>query len=429
MKKNIDIIIIGFALFSMFFGAGNLIFPPYIGVTSGSNWLISFLGFIIADVGIILLSINAIAKAGSFQGVVGKAGKKFGLTLEVIMMLCLGPILVVPRTGATTFEMSILPLNNSFNQILFSILFFTLVFILTIKPSKVIDIIGKFLTPILLIALAILIIKGILSPIGKLNTNISSDNLFMGGVTQGYQTMDALGLGGITALVMSSFLSKGYKDKKENISLTIKASLIAGIGLTLVYGGLAYLGATVSTVYDASISQTELLVNITNLLLGNTGTILLSIIVAFACLTTSIGLTSVTAKYFEDITNKKLKYEYIVTFICVFSAIVSNLGVDKIIAIAAPILTVLYPVSIVLVLMSLFRKIFKGDSAFKGAAYATLLISLFTVLNNLGINIPFVKNLPFANIGFNWIVPAIIGAFLGRLIIKEKNIYINSKIS
>lgn len=429
MKKNIDIIIIGFALFSMFFGAGNLIFPPYIGVTSGSNWLLSFLGFIIADVGIILLSVNAIARTGSFQDVVGKAGKRFGLTLEVIMMLCLGPILVVPRTGATTFEMSILPLNNSFNPIIFSILFFTLVFILTIKPSKVMDIIGKFLTPILLAALAILIIKGILSPIGELNNNISSDNLFMRGVTQGYQTMDALGLGGVTALIMSSFLSKGYKNKKENISLTIKASLIAGIGLTLVYGGLAYLGATVSTMYDASISQTELLVNITNLLLGNTGTILLSIVVAFACLTTSIGLTSVTAKYFEDVTNKKLKYEYIVTFICVFSAIVSNFGVDKIIAIAAPILTVLYPVSIVLVLMSLFGKIFKRDSAFKGAAYATLLISLLTVLNNLGINIPFVKNLPFTNIGFNWVVPALIGAFLGRLIIKEDNIYINSKIS
>lgn len=429
MKKNIDIIIISFALFSMFFGAGNLIFPPYIGVTSGSNWLLSFLGFIIADVGIILLSINAIARTGSFQDVVGKAGKRFGLTLEVIMMLCLGPILVVPRTGATTFEMSILPLNNSFNPIIFSILFFTLVFILTIKPSKVMDIIGKFLTPILLAALAILIIKGILSPIGELNNNISSDNLFMRGVTQGYQTMDALGLGGVTALIMSSFLSKGYKNKKENISLTIKASLIAGIGLTLVYGGLAYLGATVSTMYDASISQTELLVNITNLLLGNTGTILLSIVVAFACLTTSIGLTSVTAKYFEDVTNKKLKYEYIVTFICVFSAIVSNFGVDKIIAIAAPILTVLYPVSIVLVLMSLFGKIFKRDSAFKGAAYATLLISLLTVLNNLGINIPFVKNLPFTNIGFNWVVPALIGAFLGRLIIKEDNIYINSKIS
>ena len=159
MKKNKDIIIIGFALFSMFFGAGNLIFPPFIGMTSGSNWLTSFLGFVIADVGIILLSINAVAKAGSFQNVVGRAGKNFGLSLEVIMMLCLGPILVIPRTAATTFELSVLPLTSNINSAIFSVLFFGLTFILTIKPTKVMDIIGKFLTPILLLALGFLIIK------------------------------------------------------------------------------------------------------------------------------------------------------------------------------------------------------------------------------------------------------------------------------
>ena len=127
MKKNKDILIIGFALFSMFFGAGNLIFPPFIGMTSGSSWLTSFLGFVIADVGIILLSINAVAKAGSFQNVVFKAGKRFGVSLEIIMMLCLGPILVIPRTAATTFEMSIIPITSSLNSVVFSIIFFCLV--------------------------------------------------------------------------------------------------------------------------------------------------------------------------------------------------------------------------------------------------------------------------------------------------------------
>ena len=220
MKKNKDILIIGFALFSMFFGAGNLIFPPFIGMTSGNNWLTSFLGFVIADVGIILLSIYAVAKAGSFQNVVSKAGKKFGISLEIIMMLCLGPILVIPRTAATTFEMSIMPLTSSLNSVLFSIIFFSLTFILTIRPTKVMDIIGKFLTPILLIALILLIGKGIVSPIGGLSNN-NSDGLFINGITQGYQTMDALGIGGVTALIMTSFASKGYTDKKENISMTL----------------------------------------------------------------------------------------------------------------------------------------------------------------------------------------------------------------
>ncbi|WP_290059171.1 branched-chain amino acid transport system II carrier protein [Paraclostridium bifermentans] len=411
MNKNKDILIIGFALFSMFFGAGNLIFPPYIGISSGSSWLISFLGFILADVGIILLSIIAISKAGSLQNVIGRAGKKFGITLEFLMMLCLGPILVIPRTGATTFEMSILPLAKNFNPVLFSVIFFSITLLLTIKPTKVMDIIGKFLTPILLLSLAFLIVKGIVSPIGNLE-DVNSSDLFITGVTQGYQTMDALGIGGIVALIMTSLVSKGYTDKNENISLAIKSALIACVGLTVVYGGLTYLGATASSLYDTNISQPALLINITHQLLGSTGTIMLAVVVGFACLTTSIGLTSVTGKFFEDFTNKKLKYEHIVIFICVFSAIVSNFGVDKIIQIAIPILSLIYPVTIVLVVMNIFKKIIPNDMTLKGAAYATLLISLLNVIDSLGLSIQFVHQIPLASLGFNWILPAIIGGIV-----------------
>ncbi|EQK39879.1 branched-chain amino acid transport system II carrier protein [Paraclostridium bifermentans] len=411
MNKNKDILIIGFALFSMFFGAGNLIFPPYIGISSGSSWLISFLGFILADVGIILLSIIAISKAGSLQNVIGRAGKKFGITLEFLMMLCLGPILVIPRTGATTFEMSILPLAKNFNPVLFSVIFFSITLLLTIKPTKVMDIIGKFLTPILLLSLAFLIVKGIVSPIGNLE-DVNSSDLFITGVTQGYQTMDALGIGGIVALIMTSLVSKGYTDKNENISLAIKSALIACVGLTVVYGGLTFLGATASSLYDTNISQTALLINITHQLLGSTGTIMLAVVVGFACLTTSIGLTSVTGKFFEDFTNKKLKYEHIVIFICVFSAIVSNFGVDKIIQIAIPILSLIYPVTIVLVVMNIFKKIIPNDMTLKGAAYATLLISLLNVIDSLGLSIQFVHKIPLASLGFNWILPAIIGGIV-----------------
>ncbi|MFR0019167.1 MAG: branched-chain amino acid transport system II carrier protein [Paraclostridium sp.] len=415
MNKNKDILIIGFALFSMFFGAGNLIFPPYIGISSGSSWLISFLGFILADVGIILLSIIAISKAGSLQNVIGRAGKKLGITLEFLMMLCLGPILVIPRTGATTFEMSILPLAKNFNPVLFSIIFFSITLLLTIKPTKVMDIIGKFLTPILLLSLAFLIVRGIVSPIGNLE-DVNSSDLFITGVTQGYQTMDALGIGGIVALIMTSLVSKGYTDKNENISLAIKSALIACVGLTVVYGGLTFLGATASSLYDTNISQTALLINITHQLLGSTGTIMLAVVVGFACLTTSIGLTSVTGKFFEDFTNKKLKYEHIVIFICVFSAIVSNFGVDKIIQIAIPILSLIYPVTIVLVVMNIFKKIIPNDMTLKGAAYATLLISLLNVIDSLGLSIQFVHQIPLASLGFNWILPAIIGGIVFSLI-------------
>lgn len=423
MKQKKDIIIVGFALFSVFFGASNLIFPPFIGVTSGSDWLTSFLGFIIGDVGIILLSIYAIAKCGSYQSVVGRAGKKFGLSLEIIVMLCLGPILAIPRTAATTFELSITPLIPGVNSVVFSIIFFALTLLLTIRPTKVMDIIGKFLTPVLLISLICLIGKGILSPLGTLNSEINSDELFVTGLTQGYQTMDALGVGGITAFMMASFVGKGYKTQQERINLTIKSTILACCGLILVYGGLTYLGATVSNQFDASVSQTALLVSITEQLMGQVGTIILGIIVAFACLTTAIGLTSVTSKYFEDVTNNKLKYEYIAIFICVFSAIASNIGVGQIISLSVPILTVIYPVSIILVVLSIFKKFFSSNLAFIFAGYTTLAISILTVAN-----IPFMNELPLASLGLNWAIPALIVAILGEIIGSKKLLPIKNPV-
>ena len=240
--------------------------------------------------------------------------------------------------------------------------------------------------------------------------------------------MDALGSGGIATLIIATFLAKGYNDKKEVTSLTIKSSLVAAVGLILIYSGLAYLGATVSNIYDASISQTALLIAITKGLLGSSGGILLSVVVAFACLTTSIGLTSVTARYFEELSNKKIKYQHLVMLICVFSAVISNFGVDKIISIAAPILTILYPVALVLVLMVSFKNIFTKNSTYKGAAYATLLVSTLTVIDSLGISINFIHALPFDRLGFNWIVPAIVGGILGTFIFKDDSIDLISDV-
>ena len=423
MKRKKDIVVVGFALFSIFFGASNLIFPPFIGMVSGSEWITSFLGFILGDVGIILLSIYAVAKAGSYQAIMGRAGKKFGIALEVIIMLCLGPIIAIPRTAATTFELSVQPFTADISSVIFSILFFSLTLLLTIRPSKVMDIIGEFLTPILLIALTILIGKGLITPLGSLSDTLNTDGLFAQGVSQGYQTMDALAIGGVTALMMTSFLNKGYTDKKERISLTIKSAILASCGLVLVYGGLTYLGATVSTQFSGAISQTALLISITQQLMGQVGMIVLAIIVAFACLTTAIGLTSVTSKYFEDLTNKKLKYEYVAIFICVFSAIASNIGVDNIISLSVPVLTVIYPIAISLTILSLFKNFFTHNLSFVLAGYTTLILSCLTALN-----VPIINNLPLAKFGFGWLIPAIIFAIIGQMIGLKKQVKTESFI-
>ena len=417
-KTNKDIIILGFALFAMFFGAGNLIFPPFLGVISGSNWLIGFGGFILADVGLALLAIIAAAKCnGEVDKVLSRSGKKLGIILGSAIMICLGPLLAIPRTAATTFEMGINPLFNGFSSVLFSIIFFAMTFILTIKPSKVVDIIGQFLTPALLIALGVLIVKGILSPLGEMSLTTMSENLFAEGVKQGYQTMDALGAAALSTVIISSLSNKGYKNENQKVKLTLKAGIVAAIGLILVYGGLTYLGATVSTMYGQDVVQTSLIVEITASLLGKPGKVILAIIVMLACLTTAIGLTSATAQFFEKTTNGKLKYELIVTIVCIFSAIVSNFGVSTIIKFSGPILDIIYPSTVVLVIMTLFGNKIKNNNAFKGATYVALIVSVITVLNNMGlINISFINELPFSSLGFNWILPVLIGAIIGNFI-------------
>ena len=417
-KTNKDIIVVGFALFAMFFGAGNLIFPPYLGVISGSSWITGFTGFILSDVGLALLAILTAAKCnGDINKVLGRSGKNLAIILGSAIMICLGPLVAIPRTSATTFEMGVQPLFSGFSPILFSIIFFAATFILTIKPSKVVDIIGAYLTPALLVALAILIIKGIIIPIGEMSSTPLIENLFSEGIKQGYQTMDALGAVALSAVIITSIANKGYKDEEQKIKLTLKSGVVAAIGLVLVYGGLTYLGATVSTMYGIDVVRTKLIVEITASLLGTPGKVILAVIVALACLTTSIGLTSATAQFFEKITYGKLKYELIVTVVWVFSAVVSNFGVSTIIQFAAPILDIIYPATMVLVIMTLFGTKIKNDNAFKGATYTALLVSILTVANGMDIvNISFINELPFSTLGFNWIVPVLIGGIIGNLI-------------
>ena len=413
-----DVIVIGFALFAMFFGAGNLIFPPYLGVLSGSSWLVAFIGFLFADGGLALLAVIAATKFnGDTSKMFSRAGKGLSIALGCAMVICIGPLLAIPRTAATTYEMGIMPLfGTSIPVLLFCILFFAISYVLTIRPSKVVDIVGQFLTPALLIALAFIIIKGIISPLGDIVDKPMIPNVFAEGITQGYQTMDALAASVFASIIIMSVIAKGYTGEKEKMKATISAGVIAVIGMALVYGGLCYLGATVSQQYGQDVQQTALIVAITAALLGTTGKILLAIIVALACLTTAIGLSSAAGQYFSTLTDGKLKYEHIVIVVCVFSAIISNFGVSTIIQFSSPILSMVYPATITLVILALFSNKIKNDNVFKCAAYMALLVSVLTVATSFGVKIPLVNSLPFASLGFNWIVPVVIAGIIGNFI-------------
>ncbi|MEG0250624.1 MAG: branched-chain amino acid transport system II carrier protein [Peptostreptococcus sp.] len=422
-----DVFVVGFALFAMFFGAGNLIFPPYLGVVSGSKWWISFLGFLFADAGLSLLVIISLTKFnGEMDALFNRVGKRFAAVMGSVIVICIGPLIAVPRTAATTYEVGILPtIGPGFNRIIFSIIFFAIVLALTIKPSKVVDIVGQFLTPVLLISLAVLIIKGAVSPLGEMSNKVLIEGgLFSRGVKEGYQTLDSLGAFVFASIIIASLVDRGYKEEKIKIKATIMAGTITAVGMILVYGGLAYLGATVSTNYGADIDSTALLVAITYRLMGNGGKILLAIMIALACLTTAIGVTSSCGLFFSRLSKNKISYEKIVLTVCILSAIVSNFGVTQILSFALPILLVVYPGALTLVVLGLFNEKIKDDIVFRIAAATSLIFSFIVVVSGLLGNetIPnLVAKFPLADFGFEWVVPVLISVIIGFMLSKKRS--------
>ena len=413
-----DVIVFGFALFAMFFGAGNLIFPPYLGIITGPEWLIAFGGFTFADAGLALLAVMATAKYdGDVIALFRRAGGKLAIVLGCADILCIGPFLAIPRTGATTYEMGIMPLlGDAIPIAVFAAIFFILTYILTIKPSKVVDIVGRVLTPALLIALAVIIVKGVISPLGPIVEEPMIQGVVGEGIAQGYQTMDAFAAIALASVLIVSLNEKGYNTVSDKLKAIMKSGVLACVGLALVYGGLCFLGATVSTMYGVDAQQSQVIVNITEGLLGQTGKVILAVCVALACLTTSIGLTSATGQFFEKLSGGKLKYKTVVLAVCIFSACMASIGVGGIIKVASPVLSIVYPPTIVLVILAFFTEKIQNDNVYKFAVYTSLIVSILTVIQSYGVAMPFLDYLPLKEFGFNWVVPVLIAGVIGHFV-------------
>lgn len=431
MNKEIrmkDLFIIGFALFAMFFGAGNLIFPPYLGLLSGHQWWIGFLGFTITDAGLGLLAIIALSKYdGNLNVLATRINKTFAIIISTAIILCIGPFLATPRTAATTYEIAILPIfGESFNRYLFSVIFFVIACLLSIRPSKVVDIVGKFLTPSLLICMTILIIKGIVSPIGEIANTTMIDNVLKKGITDGYQTMDAIAGCMFALVVINAVKTRNYSSKDLEIKATVMSSVIAVIFLALIYGGLLYLGAQTSGlgIYDQDTDSTLLLVDITNRVLGGVGVYILGIITALACLTTAIGLISATGNFFNDLTFNKISYERVVVICSIVSCLISMLGVTQIIKISAPILEIIYPCAMTIVILGLFNEKIKDDLVFKVPSIVSLIFGFLFVLqgkNLLGGFGDVLTKLPLTEFGLGWVVPMLLSLVIAMIISSSQN--------
>ena len=417
------------SLFALFFGAGNLIFPPAIGLEGGTDWPVGYLAYFFADVGLALLGFFAMLKTrGSLDGVTEVIGKVPSLVLNCAAVLCVGPLLAIPRTAATSFEMGMDSLapgleGDPVARAVFSIAFFAVVLFAVAHPGKVVDAIGKNLTPLLVAALAVLVVAGIVSPAAQPAAPRTA-NLLQEGMANGFQTMDLIAALVFSLVVVASLNQTAEDEGIAPLRLAGTACAIAAILLFLTYGGLAYLGATTGQLsaddfIAGKIDHAGLLANIAKTVLGNVGAIVLSAVVVLACLTTAIGLAAACSKYLVSLSKDRAPYLLVATGVCAFSALVCNLGLAQIIAVSSPILSLVYPTMTFLVAMRLAPL---DDSrralACRLGALVSFAISLCVLLcDTFGIQAcAFVHAMPLDVVGFGWLVPTLAAALVGYII-------------
>ena len=420
-KKLLDTIIIGFALFAIFFGAGNLIFPPYLGVTAGGNWGIATIAFLISDP---LLSIIAVMVVAALGGSALNVGRRvhplFASALAAICVLLIGPIFAVPRTGASTHEIFVQSYFPSAPQWITSLVFFGTVLWITYKENSVMDAIGKYLTPILLLILFLIFVGAVLQP----NASFAATDrtgLFAQGFKEGYQTMDVLGAPLLAGVVMKDITRRGYLNKKDQFRMMFGVGIVAFILLALVYSTLAYSGASMSTVIDSTAQRAAMLTTIVKNLLGSWGQLAMGLAVCFACLTTAIGLTTTCGQYFEEVSKGKISYKKTILVTVAVEFIISFVGVDSLINLAVPVLTFIFPIMIALILFSAFDQYIPYDWTYLGAVVGAGIVGLVQGINTLsqllggkllGDAVKLIGTFPLATYGLEWIVPTFVGALI-----------------
>lgn len=449
MKRKLSFnqtLLVGSLLFGLYFGAGNLIFPIELGQNSGTNLYKVVLGFIISGVGLPLLGVvaSAISKNDSLFEMGKTVSDKFAYFFTTALYLTIGPFFAIPRTSTVAFEVGIAP-NISEDKIklflfVFSLIFFLAVLAFALKPGKVMDNIGKILTPTFLILLSVLVIFAIIKPMGALAKNqpteIYQKNPLFTGILDGYNTMDALASLAFAIIIISSIRKLGVKDSNQIAKETLKSGVICLIAMSTVYISLSFMSSSSVNIMKLGNNGGRILSNISFYYLGNFGKILLAAIVIVACLKTAIGLIIACSEIFIQMYPNTLSYKAYAVVFTLISFLIANLGLQKIISLSIPVLMYLYPLAIVLIFLSLAYPIIgKNKRIFSLTILFTAIFSIFDLLKALPENISstnsiskildFAKNyLPAFELGFGWLIPAVFGIILGLLIsiIKKEKI-------
>ncbi|MDT2045182.1 MULTISPECIES: branched-chain amino acid transport system II carrier protein [Bacillaceae] len=442
MKKEAltrkETLAIGLMLFALFFGAGNMIFPPSLGQQAGVNTWSATIGFLITGVGLPLLGIIATSKTnGDFTKIANRVHPIFGIFFTIVLYLAIGPFFGIPRTDTVAFEIGVTPflsdsaLASNVPLMIYTIIFFGITLFLSLNPTKIVDRIGKILTPLLLTVLAILVLKSLLTPMGEfqLPQPRYESASFVAGFVDGYLTMDAIAALVFGIVVISSIREKGIINSQKLSAICIKAGFIAAIGLIVVYVSLAYIGASSVESIGMQSNGGAILTAVARELFGSFGTIILGLAITFACLTTSIGLISACSSFFHRIF-PKLSYKGFVVILTIFSAIIANVGLTQLISISVPILTFIYPIAISLIVLSLAASALRfGREVYVLAVITSAFFSLFDGLNAANLKIAsidklFTSYLPLYSDGMGWLIPTLIACIIGYMISKIRGSYI-----
>ena len=427
-KPGATIVIASLMLFSMFFGAGNRIFPPMVGVSAGTNFWPAVLGFLAAGVLLPVLAIVAVAISGrSVRDLSSNGGVLFGLVFSVMAYLAIGAFYALPRTGAVSMETAITPLlgwEGTMANGIFNIVFFLIALFLAWRPNTIIDTLGKFLTPALVGLLIILIALASISN-GRdpqVPTEDYASSPMVTGLFEGYNTMDAIAGLAFSIVIVGSLRSKGFKTKKSLVNGTITAALVAGALLAAIYLGLAWVGQTIPNGQSYE-SGAPLLADAANLTMGTIGQAVFSAIVILACMTTAVGLITSTSAFFEMLI-PKVKYHVWACLFTALSILFAFQGLDTVLSIAVPFITFLYPPAISLIALTLIQPMVKKSVVFywtyRLALWISVLWSALSVIATQGWGTealdPLLSLAPGQSVDLGWIVPTAIAAVIGLVI-------------
>lgn len=437
-----EIITVASMLFGLFFGAGNLIFPASMGQMSGANMWPAAAGFLITGVGLPLLGVAAlgISRENGLLGLSSRVSRKYGLLFTCLLYLTIGPFFAIPRCATVSFTVGIEQLLPQTDQTLalalFSLLFFAAVLFFSLRPGEILTWIGKVLNPLFLCFLAILIIRALSEPLGQIAEIAPSGtyitDAFATGLLEGYNTMDALAGLAFGIIVVNAIRSLGVSEPDEIAKSTVKAGLLSAMLMALIYVLVTMIGAQSRGSFAAAANGGEALAQIAEHYFGSIGALILAFTVTLACLKTAIGLITSCAETFVKLFPHGPGYHIWAIGFCLVSFLIANLGLNAIIACSMPVLMFLYPLAIVLILLTLFGKAFHDDRrVLRWTIGMTVIAAIYDLLRSLPASLLSALSLdqpihwisdmvPLAAQGFGWIPLSLLGFLLGCAMKKRR---------